>query len=106
MPRVLSRLRRWSVIAACLALGLPGVSAARASAASLSVGPGAVTPPIAQDFLGLAFEYSAIRGWVGSGTAPPNPVLVQLIRNLDPVGRPSIRIGGLSTDRSWWPVPG
>ncbi len=106
MPRVLSRVRRWSVIAACVALGLPGMSAARAVAASLSVGPGAVTPPIAKDFLGLAFEYSAIRGWVGSGTAPPNPVLVQLIRNLDPVGRPSIRIGGLSTDRSWWPVPG
>jgi hypothetical protein len=31
---------------------------------------------------------------------------MQLIRNLDSVGRPVLRIGGQSTDRTWWPVPG
>ena len=33
-------------------------------------------------------------------------MLVALIRNLDPAGRPMLRIGGQSADRSWWPVPG
>jgi hypothetical protein len=106
MPPVLRSLRRWWVIAACAALGLPAVSAARQVPATLSVAPSAVTRPIPQGFLGLAFEYSGVRAWVGPGTAAPNPVLVQLIRNLDPVGRPVIRIGGLSTDRSWWPAVG
>jgi hypothetical protein len=106
MPRVLRSLQRGWAIAVCVALGLPGVSAARDIPARLSIAPSAVTRPIPRGFLGLAFEYSGIRPWVGPGTAPPNPVLVQLIRNLDPVGRPVIRIGGLSTDRSWWPAAG
>jgi hypothetical protein len=72
----------------------------------MSIAPRAITRPIPRGFLGLAFEYSGIRGWVGPGAAPPNPVLVSLIRNLNPVGRSVIRIGGLSTDHSWWPVPG
>jgi hypothetical protein len=106
MPRVLRSFQRWWVIAVCAALGHPGVSAAREIPASLSVAPSAITRPIPRGFLGLAFEYSGVRAWVGPGTAPPNPVLVQLIRNLDPAGRPVIRIGGLSTDRSWWPAAG
>ena len=103
---MLRPVRRCWLIAACAALGLPGVSAAREIPATLSVARNAVTRPIPQGFLGLAFEYSGVRAWVGRGTAPPNPVLVRLIRNLDPAGRPVIRIGGLSTDRSWWPSAG
>jgi hypothetical protein len=99
-------LGRWSVIAACGALAVPGVATAREAAVTLSVTARAITQPIAPGFLGLALEYHGVRDWVGSGTAPPNPVLVQLIRNLAPVGRPVIRVGGLSTDHSWWPVPG
>jgi hypothetical protein len=105
MPRVFRRLGRWWAVAACAALGVPGAAAARAVPARLVLAPVAVTRPIPQGFLGLALEFSAIKQWVGPDTAP-NPVLIQLIRNLDPVGRPVIRIGGLSTDRSWWPVPG
>ena len=103
---VRNALGRWWVIAACAVLGLPGVSLAREDSVSMSIAPRAITRPIPHGFLGLALEYSGIRGWVGPGTAPPNPVLVSLIRNLNPVGRPVIRIGGLSTDHSWWPVPG
>jgi hypothetical protein len=107
MPLVLRSLRRWWLIAACAAVALPGASAAREVPASLTVAPRSVSRPIPQGFLGLALEYSGIRSWVGPGGAvAANPVLVQLIRNLDPVGRPVIRVGGLSTDRSWWPVPG
>ena len=61
---------------------------------------------IAPDFLGLSLEYRSIPVLTGSGPASVNPVLVQLIRNLVPLGRPMLRIGGQSTDRTWWPVGG
>ena len=78
-------------------------SASTAAAAKVWVTPTPVTRPIAPDFLGLALEFSTVPSWVGSGA--PDPVLLNLIRNLTPTGRPSIRIGGLSTDRTWWPAP-
>jgi hypothetical protein len=107
MPRVRNARRRWWGIAACaVALAVPGAAGAKAVSVSMSVATRAITRPIPRGFLGLAFEYGGVRGWVGPGTAQPNPVLVSLIRNLNPVGRPVVRIGGLSTDHSWWPVPG
>ena len=82
-----------------------GVAPARgATTLRLSVGA-ANSRPIAPDFLGLALEYRTIPAWVGSATAV-NPVFVQLIHNLIPTGQPVFRIGGQSTDRSWWPLPG
>ena len=69
------------------------------------VTPAPITAPIPDGFVGLALEYSDVPQWVGSGAAV-NPVLVRLIRNLDPTGRAVIRIGGLSTDHSWWPAAG
>jgi hypothetical protein len=118
MPRVRTGLGRWRVIAAYVSLAayatlaafascaVPGVAAGKEDPASMSVASRSITRPIAPGFLGLALEYSGIRPWADPGSAQPNPILVQLIRNLDPVGRPVIRIGGLSTDHSWWPVPG
>lgn len=64
-----------------------------------------VTRPLPDDFLGLALEYGTVPAWEPSGR-PPNRILPALLRALTPVGRPSIRIGGQSTDRSWWPVRG
>jgi hypothetical protein len=106
MPRVRTAALRGAVIALCATLLLPGVSAARTVAASLSVASAPISRPIPSDFLGMAFEFGTIPAWVGPDPAQPNPALVQLIRNLNPTGRPMIRVGGLSTDRSWWPVPG
>lgn len=62
--------------------------------------------PIAPDFLGLALEYRSIPELAGANLRSVNPVLVQLIRNLVPQGRPVLRIGGQSADRTWWPVGG
>ncbi|HWF53053.1 MAG TPA: glycosyl hydrolase family 79 C-terminal domain-containing protein [Solirubrobacteraceae bacterium] len=59
---------------------------------------------IAPGFVGMAFEYKSIPELIRSGA--PDPVLVQLIRNLDPSARPVLRVGGLSTDHTWWPVRG
>ncbi|HKO29314.1 MAG TPA: glycosyl hydrolase family 79 C-terminal domain-containing protein [Solirubrobacteraceae bacterium] len=64
---------------------------------------GRTIPP---GFLGLSFEYSAVRAYAGDEPDAINPVLLQLIRNLAPGQAPSLRIGGDSTDWTWWPVAG
>jgi hypothetical protein len=58
------------------------------------------------NFLGLALEFNEIPQLTGSTPQSVNPVFAQLLKNLDPAGRPNIRIGGQSTDRAWWPVRG
>ena len=58
------------------------------------------------NFLGLAVEFNEIPTLAGSTPQSVNPVFAQLLKNLDPAGRPNIRIGGQSTDRAWWPVRG
>ncbi len=93
----------------CVLFGCGAGLAAAAAASPVWVGVNRapLTSPLPTGFLGVALEVSTIPQWVGNATTPAqvNPVLVQLLRNLNPVGPPSIRIGGQSTDRSWWPVP-
>lgn len=62
-------------------------------------------PLIPRGFLGLSLEYRAIEAYAGSDPNAINPVLTQLISNLSPGQAPRIRIGGDSTDWTWWPVP-
>jgi Glycosyl hydrolase family 79 C-terminal beta domain len=57
-------------------------------------------------FLGLSLEYPAVEQYAGDNPAAVDPVLEQLIRNLAPGQRPVLRIGGDSSDWTWWPVPG
>ncbi len=65
------------------------------------IGSGAVVKP---GFVGLSLEESGILPYTGSDPRAINPVLVQLIRNLAPGQRPVLRLGGDSTDWTWWPV--
>jgi hypothetical protein len=107
MPRVRKGAWGYAVFAVCATfVSVPGVSVAGTLPASVSVASTPISRPIPSGFLGTAFEFGSVPRWVGHDTAQPNPVLVQLIRNLAPTGRPVIRIGGLSTDHSWWPVRG
>ncbi len=57
-------------------------------------------------FVGFSFEFPALPAYAGTNPSRPDRVLTQLIRNVDPGGSPVIRIGGDSTDATWWPVPG
>ena len=57
-------------------------------------------------FLGLSLEYKAIHQYTGRNPLAINPVLVELLRELAPGQSPVIRIGGDSTDQSWWPIRG
>ena len=78
-----------------------------------SLGPAAVTVEAASPgrsvpfgFLGLSLEYPSVEAYAGTDPLALDPVFVQLVRNLVPGQAPVLRIGGDSTDRTWWPTPG
>jgi hypothetical protein len=62
--------------------------------------------PIAPGFLGFSFEYRAVREYTGSNPRAINPVLVQLIRDLNLKQSPVLRVGGNSADQTWIPARG
>jgi hypothetical protein len=74
--------------------------------ATVTVAATAPGPSIPRGFVGFSFEFPAVPAYAGLSPRAPNRVLTQLIRNVDPGGSPIIRIGGDSTDATWWPVPG
>jgi hypothetical protein len=87
------------------AVALTGQAAshpASASPTSARVTSGAVRN-IPAGFVGLSMETDGLTT-AGGPPGPFDPVLAQLIRNLSPGARPVLRIGGESTDYSWWPV--
>jgi Glycosyl hydrolase family 79 C-terminal beta domain len=77
-----------------------------AASAVPTAGEFAHGPAIPSGFLGLSLEYSAIEAYAGDDPTAIDPVFEQLIRNLTPGQRPVLRIGGDSTDWTWWPVAG
>src|SRR5947209_3716362 len=92
-------------IAAVALAHAPAAGEARATPVQVTIGSATVTRPRAADFLGLAVEFGTIPDWSGWKPGTVNPLVVQLVRNLQPTGSPLLRIGGLSTDHTWWPVP-
>jgi hypothetical protein len=97
-----------ALLALCLTVAAGGLAASRARAYVFRVGVArsTVTRPLAGNFLGLALEYNEIPPLARATPQSVNPLFVALLRNLDPAGGAIIRVGGLSTDRTWWPVPG
>jgi hypothetical protein len=95
-----------AVLAAAALAALGGSAAARATAFRVQVGATASSQPLAPGFLGLALEYNEVPQLAGTSPSSVNPVFVALLHDLDPAGHAVLRIGGQSTDRSWWPVPG
>ncbi|MDQ6744539.1 MAG: glycosyl hydrolase family 79 C-terminal domain-containing protein [Actinomycetota bacterium] len=57
-------------------------------------------------FVGFSFEYRALHVYTGRDPSDLNPVLVALLRDLAPAGGQVLRIGGDSTDQTWWPMHG
>jgi Glycosyl hydrolase family 79 C-terminal beta domain len=72
----------------------------------LTVGTDTVGPAVPAGFVGLSVELPAIISYAGKDPQAINPVLEQLIRNLAPGQSPVLRLGGDSTDWTWYPVPG
>lgn len=65
-----------------------------------------VGPGVAAGFVGLATEYWNVEQEVGDDPAKPDSAFEQVARNLAPSGGFSLRIGGDSTDWTWFPIPG
>jgi hypothetical protein len=77
-----------------------------AGATMLTVKPTAYARPMPAGFLGLSLEYSSIEDYAGADPTALDPVFKQLVSNLTPGQAPVLRIGGDTTDWTWWPVPG
>jgi glycosyl hydrolase family 79 len=73
---------------------------------SLTVSGAPTGRVIPSGFLGLSLEYPALEAYAGKDPNAINPVFEQLIRNLTPGQAPNLRIGGDTSDWTWWPVPG
>jgi hypothetical protein len=71
-----------------------------------SVGDTPGGQPMGQSFLGVSLEYNALHIYTGRDPRHVDPVLIQLLRNLDPGQTPVVRIGGNSADFTWWPIKG
>lgn len=76
------------------------------SAVRIDVGSTAIARPLPAGFVGLSIEYPSAPGYFGTDPRHPDPVFVQLVRNLTPGQSPVLRFGGDTTDWSWWPTPG
>lgn len=114
-----SRVRLLLAAAAALLLGLlalavvgvhlPDLGMADAEAPlpradlAATVGAPQTAPPVAPGFVGLSIEYQGLGSYVAYGR---NPVLEHLIAALAPGQAPVLRIGGDSSDHSWWPTTG
>jgi hypothetical protein len=101
-------LRRRACIAVVAALGfvLPGAVAAHADVLSAGVSATPTGQAMASGFLGVSFEYRALHQYTGRDPRAVDPVLLGLLSGLAPGQSPVIRIGGDSTDGSWWPIRG
>jgi hypothetical protein len=93
-----------------VALGLIGGASAAPSEPPprptvLTIGGPVTSRSIAAGFVGLSFEYFAVPAYAGSDPSRIDGVFVQLIHNLAGGHPPVLRIGGNTTDTSWWPVP-
>ena len=101
-------MRRWGPLIAFVCAALLGLVAAAPAGALVTavVGGPSAAPPVAPGFLGFSMEFYAVHEYAGSNPDQLDPVLVQLIRNLNPGQAPVLRIGGDSADQTWWPVPG
>jgi len=86
------------------AAGGPPSSAGRSSVVTVSPDVQGVTIP--DGFLGLSIEYWATEAYAGKNPRAVNPVLPRLIDDLAPGQTPVLRIGGVSTDQTFYPVAG
>jgi len=108
--RALTALLLAGTLAAAIALPAGaqggGGSASADPPTVLRIGGPATRQAIAPGFLGLSFEYWAVTDYAGADPRRVNPVFLQLIRNLTAGSAPVLRIGGDTTDDTWWPTPG
>ncbi len=75
-------------------------------ALALTIRNGPQGSTVQPGFLGLSLEFPTIEQYAGTDPQAVDPVFVRLVRSLNPGQAPVLRIGGDSTDWTWWAVPG
>jgi hypothetical protein len=86
-------------------IGAPAGASAEAPLAAI-VSDSQTGQAMAPGFVGISFEYQALHVYTGRDPRAVDPVLIQLLRQLAPGQTPVLRIGGDSTDATWWPMRG
>jgi Glycosyl hydrolase family 79 C-terminal beta domain len=89
-----------------LAYGQPPPPTVPGAPLFASVSDSVMGQPMAPGFIGLSLEYPALHLYTGRDPDAIDPVFLQLIRQLAPGQAPVLRIGGDSTDSTWWPIKG
>jgi hypothetical protein len=86
--------------------GGAGASGKAPAQPSLTVTAATTGRPIPSGFVGLSIEIKALEDYAGTNPGAVNPVFLDLIEDLSPEQSPVLRLGGDSTDWSWYPVSG
>jgi hypothetical protein len=73
---------------------------------AVTVGRSFAGPPIRAGFVGITTEFWDMFKEEGTNPAQPDTPFEQVLKNLAPEGGFDLRIGGDTTDWTWWPVPG
>lgn len=101
-----SRLAAVALLAVLgVAVGQPHRAAAGAAITTVTVSRAPSSPAIPAGFVSPSFELTALLTYAGRDPKAIDPVFEQLVRNLSPE-HPVLRIGGDSTDWSWYPIAG
>jgi glycosyl hydrolase family 79 len=93
-----------AAVAALAATGCGGSSRPASTGPSFDVTGTAMGKPIPSGFVGLSIEIKAMEQYAGTNPAAVNPIFLHLIEDIAPDQSPVLRLGGDSTDWSWWPV--
>ena len=98
--------RTGMVAALVVSLALWGLAAGAQAQRVASVSAIPTGQPLPAGFLGVSLEYRALHLYAGEDPGAVDPVLVRLLAQLAPGQAPVLRIGGDSTDGTWWPLRG
>jgi hypothetical protein len=99
--------RRFSVLACVLVVAfglLLGAEQARAADVAVTSTPSSSAIP--QGFLGISTEVQDLEAYAGTNPKAVDPAFLRLLGAIAPGQRPVLRIGGDSTDWSWYPIAG
>jgi hypothetical protein len=77
-----------------------------AAPTALAVGRSYAGPPIRAGFVGITTEFWDMFKEAGTVPSQPDIPFEHVLENLAPNGGLDLRIGGDTTDWTWWPVPG
>ncbi len=88
----------------------PALAAVREPAAKgpgpvLTLGHNTTGPHLPPGFVGFTIRYPVLEQYVGSNPKALDPPFLQLLKDIAPNQHRVLRIGGDSTDWTWWPVP-